>query len=428
MTTAQVQTTEQQNRPAQAPAWIPPHYVRSLSLTIPAIFLGLQISGWIFAMFALAQGRVDFRAMYTGGYMVRTGNGSQLYDYNAQLLLQNRLVTARNVTMPFDHLPYEALLFVPFSYLPFKSAYFAMLAVNFAALVLSIILLRRWTTHLDAIYFWLRPVLIAVFLPTAVALMQGQDSILLLLCLTATFLMLESGREFSAGIVLSLGLFKFQIIVPIAILFLLWKRWRFFFGFLATSIALLGISFTLIGKTAAITYIRLLLSMSTGLTSAAEAARLAIPPSGMANLRGLIFCPLNGHIPSRWIQILIFVLSAICLIVSWIGGRKSRNGRSLLIAIAASALVSYHFNLHDLTILLLPTLIALDQCIHAVPNGPPRERHMAATAAALYTAPIFFCFEPEYFYLVAIVILAFWFSELRWTSSETLRYEPGRSL
>src|SRR5260370_32032192 len=115
-----------QARVAPVQAWEPPHYVKSLSLAIPAVLLGFQISGWVFAILAVQQGRTDFRSQYTAGYMVRSGNAHRLYDYSSQLVFQNRLTTARDLALPFDHLSYEALLFFPFSYLPFNVAYFPM--------------------------------------------------------------------------------------------------------------------------------------------------------------------------------------------------------------------------------------------------------------------------------------------------------------
>src|SRR5215469_8350706 len=114
----------------QPSTWQAPHYVRSLAMAIPAVFLGLQISGWVFAVRALQEGRVDFRAQYTAGYMLRSGNAQRLYDYASQLLVQNSLISPRTATMPFDHLAYEALLFAPLSFLRFKTAYLAFLVLN----------------------------------------------------------------------------------------------------------------------------------------------------------------------------------------------------------------------------------------------------------------------------------------------------------
>jgi Glycosyltransferase family 87 len=419
MTISQQQhSASPQGQVARVPAWDPPHYVKSLSLAIPAVLLGFQISGWAFAMLALQQGRTDFRSQYTAGYMMRSGNAHRIYDYSAQLFFQNRLVVARDMALPFDHLSYEALLFVPFSYLPFRAAYFAMLAFNLVVLALSVRLMRRWTSTLDGIYPWLSFVMAIVFLPTALALMQGQDSILLLFCLVAAFLALEGGREFLAGVLLSLGLFKFQIVLSIALLFLLWKRWRFSAGFSLSAAVLVASSLALIGREAATSYFRLLLSMSMGLSSTVEQSRLGTPPAIMPNLRGLAFGLLNHRLPMPWIQTVIVVLSAICVVAAWIGGSRTRKGSSLLIAIPASAAVSYHFHLHDMTILLLPILVWLDQCIQAVPHGDLHQRRVAQFGALLFTFPVIFGFAPGHFYLTALVICGFLFVALRWKTAE----------
>ena len=397
--------------------WQAPHYVKSLLMGIPAIFLGFQISGWVFAVRALQQGRVDFRAQYTAGYIIRSGNAHLLYDYGSQLIFQNRLVTPRDVTMPFDHLAYEAVFFSPFSYLPFKSAYFVFLVINLIALAVSVLLIRRWTSTLDNIFPWVTPVLIGVFLPTAVALMQGQESVLLLLCLIVSFSALEKGNDLLAGAVLSLALFKFQIALPIAFLFLLWRRWRFVLGFSSCAVALIAGSFELVGRQATASYIGLLLSMSVRLHSVVDQARLGVPPTAMPNLRGLIIGLFGQRLFGTSTQIAILILSAIVMLAAYLRGRKVVGGRGLLIAILAAALVSYHSLIHDMTILLLPIVVLLSECIPAVPNGVRGHRLIAGCAALLFTAPVLFCFAPEDFYLASLATIALFSVFVRWMPS-----------
>jgi len=363
---------------------------------------------------ALQQGRVDFRALYTGGYIVRSGNAHLLYDYSSQLSFENSLVSPRSVTIPFDHLPYEALFFAPFSFLQFKTAYFAFLFVNLVVLALSILSIRRWTPTLNCIYSWLTPVIMAVFLPTAVALMQGQDSVLLLACLTAVFAALESGGDLTAGAVLSLGMFKFQIVLPIALLFLLWKRWRFIMGFSASTIALLVASFALTGKQAARAYFGLLMSMSVGLHSAADQVRLGVSPSAMPNLRGLVIGLLGHKAPSPWEQGVIVLLSVAVMVAAYLRGLHWPVRGKLLVAIVAATLVSYHSLFHDMAILLLPMLVLLNECIAAIPAGPPAQRNVAASAALLFISPVLFCFAPGSFFIEGLATCSFFYALLGW--------------
>jgi hypothetical protein len=139
----------------------------------------------------------------------------------------------------------------------------------------------------------------------------------------------------------------------------------------------------------------------------------------MPNLRGLVFGLLNNRLPTASVQGLILALSAICLVVVFIGGFKTFKGRSLVIAIPASAAVSYHFHLHDMAILLLPILVLLNQCIQAVPTGDLYQRRIAQFAALVFIAPAAFCFSPSHFYLASLPICAFLFAVLRWEQAKT---------
>lgn len=386
-------------------------------MAIPAVFLGFQISGWVFAVRALREGRVDFRAQYTAGYMLRSGNAHRLYDYATQLLVQNSLVTPRSATMPFDHLAYEALLFTPLSFLRFEAAYVAFLLLNLVALFASIVLIRRWTPNLNQLYPWLTPVMILVYLPTAVALMQGQESALLLLCLVISYAALANGHEATAAIVLSLGMFKFQIILPIAFLFLLWRRWRVALVFSLSTASLLLISFALVGMGAARSYLGLLISMSVGLRSVADQVHLGVPPAAMPNLRGLVIGFLGHQVAGRWEQLAIVVLSAVVIVTAYLRGLHSTNTGRLLIAIVAAALVSYHSLIHDLTILLLPLLVLLNESIVAIPAGPPAQRNVAIAASLLFVTPVLFCFVPASFFIAGFATCAFFYVVLQWNKS-----------
>src|SRR5689334_14382163 len=97
------------------PRFVVPYYVRALALAIPAIMLGLQIAGWIGFVPVIKNGHFDFRAYYSAGLMVRTGQISNLYDYGTQKRVQDQTFHAEGVALPFTHPAYEALFYVPLS-------------------------------------------------------------------------------------------------------------------------------------------------------------------------------------------------------------------------------------------------------------------------------------------------------------------------
>src|SRR5712671_261469 len=90
------------------------------------------------------RGHADFRQLYVAGYMVRTGQSHQLYDYDVQHQLEDELVSREKLSLPFNHLAFEALLFVPLSLLPYTWAYPASILVNFTLLLISYRLLSPY--------------------------------------------------------------------------------------------------------------------------------------------------------------------------------------------------------------------------------------------------------------------------------------------
>ena len=76
---------------------------------------------------------------------------------------------------------------------------------------------------------------ILAFFPVFDCFLQGQDSILLLLLCVLGFNALKKEADVLAGCWLALGAFKFQFIVPIVLLLVIWKRRRVAIGFTVVS-------------------------------------------------------------------------------------------------------------------------------------------------------------------------------------------------
>lgn len=108
----------------------------------------------------------------------------------------------------------------------YRTAYFAFLGLNAILLVVSYQFLRPKLENLAPIYRWLPTALFLAYLPIAAALIQGQDTIVSLTLLTLVLVSLESGNECVAGAILGVGAFKFQLVIPVALLLLSWRRWR----------------------------------------------------------------------------------------------------------------------------------------------------------------------------------------------------------
>jgi hypothetical protein len=339
-------------------------------------------------------GFADFRSFYTAGFMVRSGYAHQLYDYHLQERLQN-LVAPQNSGLPFIYPAYASLLFVPLSFLSYRAAYLLFLAMNLLLLWLSARLMRDSLPHLAGLWPPLPSALFFCFFPVAVALMQGQTSILLLALYCAAFASLQKGKPLQAGIFLGLAILKFQIALPVALLFLLWRRWRFVAGFAAGAAAATALSLCVTGYPAFLEYWRTLFLMAS--SASGRTAQFCMSPAMMPNLNGLAQLISGG---AAWGARLGAV--AAILLFLWIASRPYSPAMALVTAL----LISRYMGIHDLVLLLLPVAIALD---HALANpSEPGVRTRAMICGVLL-------FPPAYLFLMgrslinafALAILAF---------------------
>jgi hypothetical protein len=323
--------------------------------------------------------------------MVRTHHAHDIYDADKLLAEKEQLAPlGRIFNQPMDHPAYEALLFVPLSLLSYHAAFVMFILLNLFVVALCVRLLSPSFSVLSKRWTLFPALLIASFFPITRTIVQGQDSVLLLALLAGAFVCMQKDKDVQAGLLTGLGLFKLQIVLPIALLFLLWKRWRFVWGFGISSAAAAVTTLLLVGVHGVREYGSILLGMSLRPMSEAEALRsYSLSPLTMLNLRGLLSAMFQGRI-SHWpLQALIVISSAAVLLIA------ARCRPSLPLAIVATVLVSYHLNAQDASILFIP--IGLCLC------GDSVWASLAAIAALI--VPIS-AIVPLYGYLGAIPILA----------------------
>lgn len=375
-----------------------PYYIKPLALALPLYLIGVHISTWFSQLPLFLAGMADLRHLYVAGLMLRTGHRHELYEKAAQQFFQSAYVSPGDFPMQYNHLAYEALLYAPFSIFSYRTAYFVFLAFNVILLVAVYRLIRSRMDNIAAFYPWLPAALVPAFLPIGVALMQGQDSIVLLLVLAGALLAFDRGKDFLAGILVALGLFKFTVALPIAFFFFVWRRWRFTVGFSATATGLAVASLAIAGTAQTIKYLHLLTAMGVKLSSATDQFTYGIRIATMPNLRGLVFGLAGAHAPAV-VQGITITLSIMLVVWAAMAGRKLNAADQLLFAITASAVVSYHFLFHDMSVLFLPIVCVLN-----------RAKLGSWPAALLFVAPVWWAFSPNHFYLVCVPLCAFLFS------------------
>ena len=358
-----------------------------LILGMLPVILTVQAFLWAAYVPAGLHGISDLRQLYTGGYMIRTGHQKELYNYDLQWQLEKSLVGGQ-LMLPVNHLAFEELFFAPLSLFSYRTAYWVFLIFNTFLLASCVRLLKSRMKILSDRWRWFPALLSATFYPISRALVLGQDSIIMLTLLAGALYALDCDKEMTAGLLLGAGMFKFQIVIPIALLFLIWRRWRVCTGFVISGGAAGLISLGLVGLGGTKEYMSMLSGMSLHLNSSADMVRYGTFPTAMMNLRGLATALLEGTLSATGLQFAVFVSSAAVLLIA------AKRQPSLPLAIMAGSLVSYHFLCHDASILIIP--LATTLCSKSVWSG--------AAALLLFLAPIV-SVRPSYGYLAAIPLI-----------------------
>jgi len=307
---------------------------------------------------AILQGYVDFASFYTAGRIVQSGQSPRLYDPALQWKVQQEFastVKIRRGPLPYIRPPFEALLFLPLAYLTYPTACVLWMALKTILLLAIPFLLPREDHKGEAISAraW-EGLLCLAFFPAAFDLLQGQDSVLLLLILVFALRLLLRGADLQCGVVLGFGLFKFHFIIPLIAIFALRKKSRVVMGFLATASFLFVVSLMLVHWAGILAYPRYL----WGLNQVSELGM--VKPRSMPNVRGLVTTFLGDRpLPAvaQWFLGGIAIAGVIVAARSW----RSKDRRFISAAFCFSIVVmlatSYYSYSYDLTLLLMPLLL-----------------------------------------------------------------------
>lgn len=383
-----------------------------LRLALTLFCLGMIVLH--FAIFWLARcqiqaGSADFRIFYTAGLMLRDGHGHLLYSNDLQRRTQQKFARAftHDGFLPYNHPPFEAMLFLAMAYLPYLPAYFLWLALNLLASVGCIYLLRPWLDALLSSFRWLVFLAPVAFYPVAYALLQGQDSILLLALYSLSYAAFRRARQFEAGLYLGLGLFKFHLVLPFAFVLLLRRQWRALWGIFLSASFELVISWALVGGKELFYYPHYAWRISR------QSPIGVIFAENMPNLRGLFMGWMRGLPASAWLGMALIAVS-LCLLV-W--GSRQWNIENVVdahawnagfsIALLATFLVGYHSYNHDMAILLLPCLLTLNDLLER--NSPEDGIGLKLALLGMFLTPLYLILSLRYFHanLFALVLLGF---------------------
>jgi Glycosyltransferase family 87 len=335
------------------------------------------------------------------GLLLRNGQASDLYNLSAQYRTQLTFanVPIRQGPLPYNHPPFEALLFVPFTLLGYWPAYLLWTALNLAMLALSVVILKRQFPDLASVPPLISGLAAVAFFPVVVGIFQGQDVVLLEFLFVLAVVSLDRGNDAIAGAFLAAGLFLPHLIMPVIILFTV-RRWRVLLGFVPVTIFLGGVSVALMGWRGPLDYLHFVLHVE-------KSSSVSYGPQVAPNLRGLIADLPGLNPPGPWTALLIFIFSAVVLLVAL---RRMRNGQDSMLFLSSLAavtaiLISFHALSYDLTLLFPVALWLLSRFF----STTVRAETTKSDATTMVLVVLLFL-SPLHVFLVIVVKRFFWFS------------------
>ena len=335
----------------------------------------------------IRRGYPDFTIFYTAGTILRQGLGRELYDPNVQYRVQKEFageIQSRRGPLPYNHPPFEALFFLPLTLLPYGQAFMVWDLLNGIALFGVALVLRRHLNALRAIPPWEFVLAFFAFFPIFASLLQGQDSILLLLLATLGFDAMKRQADFAAGCWLGLGTFKFQLVIPLVLLLVVWRRKRVGAGFLMTSLVIALVSVMVVGWEGILRYPAYVLQI-------ARAPSLGgVPAELMPNLRGLVEGWSFHLAPVIQIGLIVAGSGALLVFAATKGGSLLPQQLELRfsLAIVVTVLVSWHTNAHDLSLLILPFVLLTYYCQSFLAKEPGRRLALLLPALPMLISPL----------------------------------------
>jgi hypothetical protein len=285
---------------------------------------------------------------------------------------------ALHESLRFTRLPFYATLLWPLSLLSYEAAYWVWWLLRVAALA-AFLALWRIPSRGDTLLFTVLSV------PVFASLAAGQDTVFLLLLVALAFRWHGQGKDFSAGLSLSLCAIKFHLFVLLPLLFWRQRLGRMAAGFGSGGAILLAVTLVVEGRRWPIDYFVVLTD-----------TRVHPNPESMPNLHGLCAAfPYGTYMEAA--------AAAAVVYGAWASLRRSSFASAFGLALVGGLLLSYHSYLMD-AVVLLPALLAL--------LAEARRRSIKIAGALLLSPPaaLLLVSQPPWSYVTQAALVVFFFA------------------
>jgi alpha-1,2-mannosyltransferase len=182
----------------------------------------------------------DFLHFYTLGSLALAHRGADLYNMSAQSqLVAQRVPAATGIRYLPVYPPQVSILFAPFAHLSYPCA--LVLWLTLSSLIYGACIYVLWRICPNLRNYGLTVLVLALAFPAFWHLIAwGQTSALALACFTLAFFALRAERELLAGLALGCLIFKPQLGLAAAVIFVDTRRWKVVAGALFSALAQLA--------------------------------------------------------------------------------------------------------------------------------------------------------------------------------------------
>jgi hypothetical protein len=390
----------------------PIYYIFVFLLLINISLIAINAGIWIIAARQKLFVAADFTSFYTGYYMVRVGDGANLYDMAAQARYQEQFMGGlifEGGVLLFANPPFVAIIFSPLSLLPLGTAFYLWTIVQLILLICMLYSITRLFSHWNNHERLLLITTILAFWPLTSTFLLGQFSLLILLGLLQMYIAIRHSRLGKAGLWLVLLTIKPQTL-PIPGMIVLNKRnWHGAVTTAISGIAIIIFSSIFLGIGTWIQYIQVFPTISNNF------GKFGFIPDIQYTLRGLL-TNILGYSQASIINIIsisVFIGGIVFVWLLWMQGVFADSQRFKLyfaFTILLSAFLSLHSYPHDDLILVLPAALFYD---YLRENNYPRKAYsililispIVFFIAAFSSFDLFGIFRPP---VIIILIFLVW--------------------
>lgn len=301
----------------------------------------------------------DFLHFYVLGSLARADRGADLYNLNGQSQLAwQRVAVAAGIRYLPLYPPQVSILFAPLARLSYGWALVLWLILS--VVLYGLCCYFAWTAAPHLRIHALTVFILALAFPAFWHLIAwGQTSGIALACFTLAFFALRADHEFLAGLAFGCLIFKPQLGIAAAVLFMIKLRWKVIAGAILSAAAQLGVGVLFYGPTPLRAWVHALLNVSNVLP-------MLEPRLYQTHSLRTFWLML---IPSPTVSLVLYLSSALLTcalaVVCW----RSRLPLSVRYSslLLATVLVAPHLTVYDLVI-LAPAFLFLSDWLLAQPQ------------------------------------------------------------